>query len=262
MATFHKLHGNYSDFLLCITFLLECLLWENDPVADIVFLMDSSGSIVNPNPQSPESFPENYDSLRAFIGHIIERLEIGENAFRVGLVRFSNKAETIFPLNYYYNKKKMVGVVNNIPYVGGTTNTSGALRETLENQFKLENGDRPNAPNVAILITDGNPNVDELRTTSDAEAVRRAGIYLMAIGITSGVSRSMLAALASCPQRDMDTVFLTPSFDTLSSDLEAVVTDKMLDVVQKQCGDLAAGISLKIKEVIVSEGEYWGYFGC
>ena len=222
-------------------FFLECSYKNDKPVADIVFLMDSSGSIIFPDPTSKGS-PENYDYLRGFIANLVNRLDISEDGNHVGLVRFSNTATSIFPLNFYYSPGKMAGVVNNIPFVGGTTNTSGALREALANQFTVENGDRPDAPNIAVLITDGNPNVDEPRTESDAEALRNGGVYLLAIGVTDAVDKSMLSGLTSCPQEEEEAVHFRDTFEMLNSDLETVIVEEINEVVRKQCGDILSGI--------------------
>ena len=40
------------------------------------------------------------------------------------------------------------------PYTGGSTNTAAAL-ETILDMFTEENGDRPDVPNYAVIITDG-----------------------------------------------------------------------------------------------------------
>ena len=44
--------------------------------------------------------------------------------------------------------------------MGGQTDTSSAIRLMMTTMFTQSNGDRPNAPNVAIIITDGNSNIN------------------------------------------------------------------------------------------------------
>ena len=47
--------------------------------------------------------------------------------------------------------------------------------------------DRPNAPNIAIVITDGASNIDKDKTIPYAKEAHRRGIRMFAIGIGNGV---------------------------------------------------------------------------
>ena len=42
-----------------------------------------------------------------------------------------------------------------IEYTGGVTNTSGGLYKMMSEVFQRRNGDRPQANNIGIVITDG-----------------------------------------------------------------------------------------------------------
>ena len=48
--------------------------------------------------------------------------------------------------------------VDAIPYMHGQTNTAAALSFLYRNMFKQQNGDRPNAPNIVVIMTDGASN--------------------------------------------------------------------------------------------------------
>ena len=48
-------------------------------------------------------------------------------------------------------------------YTSGTTHTSDALKYARETAFKTQNGMRPNAAKIAIVITDGNVTKDPRR---------------------------------------------------------------------------------------------------
>lgn len=50
----------------------------------------------------------------------------------------------------------MIDHVQDIPYVRGSTNTGLALEEMREKIFVPKAGDRPNVPDLAIVILDGN----------------------------------------------------------------------------------------------------------
>ena len=74
--------------------------------ADIVFVVDSSGSIRD------KGF-ENWDIVLEFISDIVGALPIGENGVRVGMVVFSNNAENGFYLNDYYDKSSLINQIIN-----------------------------------------------------------------------------------------------------------------------------------------------------
>ena len=52
-----------------------------------------------------------------------------------------------------------------------------------EKMFTVEKGDRPDAPNVAILLTDGESSVDKQFTLPQADQARSKGITIYSIGV-------------------------------------------------------------------------------
>ena len=58
-------------------------------------------------------------------------------------------------------------------YPDGNTNTSGGLVVTREEVFVIAGGDRPNIPNVAIVVTDGKSTRDTELTVLNAVRLRQ-----------------------------------------------------------------------------------------
>ena len=83
-------------------------------------------------------------------------------------------------------------------------------------------GDRPNVPNVAIIVTDGQSGNPPL-TASEAKKARDAGITILAIGVGSGARTSELNAMATDP--DSTHVYKADNFDALTS-LQALLSTK------------------------------------
>ena len=52
-------------------------------------------------------------------------------------------------------------------------------------QFTPERGDRPDAPNVAVVITDATSNKDQNLTIPEALAAQAAGVAMFTIGFTN-----------------------------------------------------------------------------
>lgn len=60
-------------------------------------------------------------------------------------------------------------------------------------------GDRPDKPNVAVIITDGHSNVDSHLTGMEALQTRDAGIRIFVIGVGNNQSIPELQSMASLP---------------------------------------------------------------
>ena len=80
-------------------------------------------------------------------------------------------------------------------------------------------GDQSNIPNVGIVITDGRSNSPR-DTWSEAIAVRRQNIDLVAIGVGGNIDNSELRAIASDPVDN--NILIASSFDNLNSLLDKV----------------------------------------
>ena len=133
----------------------------SEVVLDIVFVVDSSGSIRDTNPA--DGAYDNWTLLLDFIVNLLSKLNVGQLGTHVGLVLYSNRANNEFFLNTYSGEEDVKRAVRRSAYIGGYTNTSGGLRAMMHDQFTFTHGDRPNVPNVAIVITDGHSNLDSAR---------------------------------------------------------------------------------------------------
>ena len=187
---------------------------------DIGFIIDGSGSIRDANP-ADGSF-DNWNLLLQFVANVIDRLP--RSGTRVGAVLFSNVGELLFPLNRYNNLQDARDAILRTRYPGANTNTSGGLYIARTQLFNPRNGDRPNVPNLAIVITDGKSTFDNDRTVPFAEDLRRDGAQVISIGITNSVDEDELRAISSMPQlRDVN-YFTSPDFQQLESIIETLLS--------------------------------------
>ena len=189
---------------------------------DLVFIVDSSGSIRDKNPA--DGSYDNFALIKLFINDIINHLPVSTFQTRIGLVDFSDFANSIFYLNTYNSATEVKNAVNNIPYYFSNTNTSGALRVMRSDQFVSFRGDRPNVRNVAVLITDGVSTVDRTRTISDAVAARNDDITIFCVGVTNSVRESELRDISSPPQRRGSTYWIAPTFLALDNVVTTIIT--------------------------------------
>ena len=203
---------------------IVCLLVAGCPqnALDLVFVLDSSGSIRDSNP-TDGSF-DNWALLLQFVINIIQQLPIGEDFFRVGVVRFSNSGDSIFYLSSYLDDKpSMIEAVSNMRYIGSDTNTASGLREMIMGQFLESRGDRRFVNNLAIVITDGVSTVDKALTIPTAIDAQERGINMFTVGITSAIDEEEIRLMSSQPQIEGETFWRITDFTQLDNIVDSVV---------------------------------------
>ena len=102
-----------------------------------------------------------------------------------------NDAKLQFYLNNFTDSASLIGAIQRINYDGGNTNTTGGLRTMRLQIFNPMYGDRPDVPNLCILITDGVPTREVEGLADEVNRVKSAGIRVIGIGVTSAVSRDI-----------------------------------------------------------------------
>jgi collagen type VI alpha len=191
--------------------------------ADIVFVIDSSGSIRDQNP--PDGSYDNYELLLGFVNSIVDKLNIGMNLTRVGAVRFSDYGDNVFYLNTYTSKEDVKNAISRTGYMGGNTNTSGGIRAMFLNQFTQARGDREDVQNIAIVITDGKSTFDSARTVPDANSAKNAGITVFSVGITNATNEDELRLISSPPQQMNQNYWLSADFNSLNTMTTQIVAE-------------------------------------
>ena len=163
---------------------------------DVGFILDGSGSI-------NDADPNNWGRLIFFICDVISQLP--EQGTQVGVVVFSQTADLKIRLKDYHKRDRLLDAVRQLTYPGMDTYTAGGLYVARTQLFNEHNGDRANAPNVAVLITDGESTIDKMKTIPNAQALHRDGIRVICVGIGDGLSEDEIRAVSSPPhEKDVD----------------------------------------------------------
>ncbi|XP_036930513.1 collagen alpha-6(VI) chain isoform X4 [Acanthopagrus latus] len=170
-------------------------------VADIVFIVDESGSIGT----------ANFKMVRTFLHSIVSGLEISRAKVRVGIVMYSDGASAQVYLDSFNDKSELLSFIKILPYRGGGTNTGAALNYARENVFIKARGSRKEqgVQQVAVVITDGESQDDVSTAAAD---LRRAGVTVYAIGVKEA-NRDQLDQMASYPHNKH--VFNVDNFEKL-----------------------------------------------
>ena len=138
-----------------------------------MFVLDASTSVTEPN----------FQLMKDFVADFLFIADIDNGNVRVGVIIYSTEDHLEFNLNTYSTKVDVLTAIEDIPYRYGSTNTADALKTMRTEMYTAANGDRPNVPNICIVVTDGVSNINSRRTIPEAEEARAAGIHIYAIGI-------------------------------------------------------------------------------
>ena len=163
---------------------------------DLCLIIDSSGSVRDNNP--PSGSPDNWQLQLDFFSNLVAAYPIGQDDTRVAAIVFSEQVILEFTLNQYNSLSQVQEAIRNIPYLAQTTNTPEALYQADLQCFSAANGDRPDADNMIIIGTDGNP-FPELRKAPALRVARdllNKGVKIASIGVTDNVDEDFLQALS------------------------------------------------------------------
>lgn len=172
---------------------------------DIVFLVDSSASVGI----------ANFKASLKFISALIEEISVEGVSNEYGFVTFNSNVRLVFSLGRYKDVETVLNAIVTSRYTPGATNTAGALRTAIE-LYGPHYGNRADAENIVILITDGLSNVKEYDTIPAAEELRQmAHVMVIGVGVTNTTE---IDSIGSSP----DNIYKVDSYmflDTLKSNI-------------------------------------------
>ena len=157
---------------------------ENRPASNLVFLIDVSGSMDQPN---------KLPLVKSSLQRLVE--ELGEND-RIAIVVYAGASGLVLPSTSCMNKAEILSAIDQLQ-AGGSTNGGAGIQLAYDTAVKhfIKGGS-----NRVILATDGDFNVgisnrDEL--VKLIEAKRTSGVYLSVLGFGMGnLKDGQLEALA------------------------------------------------------------------
>lgn len=174
---------------------------------ELVFVIDSSESVG----------PENFEIIKDFVNALVDRVTVGRNATRIGLVLYSLEVKLVFNLARYVTKQDIKHAIRSIPYMGEGTYTGTAIRKATQEAFYSS---RLGVSKVAIVITDGQTDKREpVKLDIAVREAHAANIEMFALGIvntsdpTQAEFMRELNLIASDP--DSEHMFLIDDFNTL-----------------------------------------------
>ncbi len=167
---------------------------------DIGIVLDTSGSID----------AGEFELEQAFATRLVSGLPVSPESTTVGVAHFSDSAAVVTGLSG--NPLAVNVAINGIQPFGGGTNIGAGI--DAGQSIVTGAGDRPDKPNVLIVVTDGEGTVG-----GSAAAAKAAGSTIISVGIGDGVNVATLQQVASSPSL----VFTPADFESLVYTLEALL---------------------------------------
>ena len=140
---------------------------------------------------------------------IIDQVSQKNNDNRFGVIIFSNDVKVTHYLDDGKDKASLLAAISNEKFLDQATNTPKALSVMIRDVFNPFRGDRSNAINICIVLSDGEPNMEnnepdhvaDMRrwTAGNATEAKRRGVKIYAVGVGANINKNTLADIASDP---------------------------------------------------------------
>ncbi|PKU49432.1 hypothetical protein llap_297 [Limosa lapponica baueri] len=196
-----------EDIIKLIKEICGCGVKCKEIPMELVFVIDSSESVG----------PENFEIIKDFVTALVDRVTVGRNATRIGLVLYSLEVRLEFGLNKYTTQQDVKQAIRKMQYMGEGTYTGTAIRKATQEGFF---GARTGVRKVAIVLTDGQADKREaVKLDIVVREAHAANIEMYAIGIVNTSDPTQvefvreLNLIASDP--DSEHMYLIDDFNTL-----------------------------------------------
>ena len=175
--------------------------------ADVVFVMDSSGSIG----------PDDYNREKQFVKELINVFTISPTAARISTIIYSDNPKLVFDFETYQDKAGINAAIDNLEFLGNRTRIDKALALALQ----VFSRSRPSVPRIAFVLTDGKQTEDFDAKPLDVAArpLHELGVQVYVIGIGGHVDLDELDLIA---KRAQD-LFTVDSFERLLQQIYRIV---------------------------------------
>lgn len=194
-------------FFLCILFSAEA----QGPKKDVVFLIDGSDGV-------GREFP----IIVEFVRTVVEKLNVGENKIRVGVVQYGDNPNADIYLNSHTNKEEVLNAIRGLRQRGGRERNLGKAVEFVSRDVlvRRSGGRREEGVPQFVIVVSGGRSSDDLTPATD---LKRSGVLSIGIG-TRDVDPRELQVISYIPSY-AHSVDDLPGLYTVQDELVTTLTD-------------------------------------
>ncbi|XP_046357277.1 collagen alpha-6(VI) chain-like [Haliotis rufescens] len=150
------------------------LCTQNCGKIDLLFVFDTS------------CFHRNeFKELKAMAMQIVNNIEIGDDKVRVGAMTFARRISVNFHLNRYSSWQSVSNAIRWIRPQFGPDYLHKAIRKVNRNMLRASSGDRPDARNIIIFVTNALTRSRSSLIINDVDSLKGNGeteIYVLCFG--------------------------------------------------------------------------------
>jgi len=178
---------------------------------DLGIIMDSSSSVTE----------KNFDTVKAFVGNMLDEFEVAGNATHVGAIVYNHKAKLVFDFKKYTDSQSVARAVQSIAFTPGGTFTDKALRLAATDLYSEKGGWRKNNPHLLVVITDGKTNDKSQPYSTVLRPLKDAHVKTIAVGVGTDISRDELEVIAMGIKEN---VVMIEKFEDMVERVNAIVS--------------------------------------
>ena len=196
---------------------------------DVAFLVESSDNIS----------PRDYQRIKDFVKEAAAYLLTNGGEQQVGVILFNSEATIRFKFGQYYSEFDFNRVIDNLPLEKGLGQIHKALHIATTELFNDVGGSRPGVQKLCIVLTNKKQAfAEDTKVLKDAAGpLQRAGVRVIAIGVTSSVDWKALRAITE----DVKDVIVSHSCDSLVT--------KVSYLFKRVCVDAGKDHSLNVRMI-------------
>ncbi|CAG08589.1 unnamed protein product, partial [Tetraodon nigroviridis] len=191
---------------------------------DVVIVLDGSNSI----------YP--WEPMTAFIQKLIPSLDIGPQATQLSIIQYGVDPKFEFRLNQYRTKEDALAAASRITQMyGHSTNTFQAIQYASQWGFHQNNGGRPEAAKVMVVVTDGESHDVAFRESvldeCDKKGITRFGIAVLGYYIRNSIdTENLIAEIKSIASKPTANYFFNVSEEAALSNIAGTLGDRIFNI--------------------------------
>jgi hypothetical protein len=172
---------------------------------------------------SPSLNPKQLNKVFvAFLENLFTSSELDSGQVKVSLGFFNKNFKILGDLNKYKNKADYAAATGKLPRNVRAPQVNGgvALKNIGRKIFNKKFGDRPDADNVVLIVTDAKVNVKAPLFLKEAQKLHKAGVKIVTVGL-EGADMDELRTVASPGDAN---VLMTRTYDDLTPLAQTIKT--------------------------------------
>ncbi|KAK2175034.1 hypothetical protein NP493_756g00055 [Ridgeia piscesae] len=132
-----------------------------------------------------------------FLDRVIAGMEVSGNCARVSVVTFGSAATLQFDLHAYADAGSLGRAIRGLHMRNQSRDFASGIRKVRSQVFQGRYGDRKDATNMCVLVTDGTSGAEYANSKTEVARAKADGVAMQIIGIGRNVSMSELSSLAT-----------------------------------------------------------------